>query len=553
MILLIKRYFKINIYSMEEYITLKILGRGAKGELTKKVRSKFDQKLYVMKELGQNKLTKNQKKVLNILNDDECPYIVKHYQNEDNETLIKTDFINDLDLFDYTNTHMDLEKPIEEKIIWKLLLQCLESIKYLHEHNIIHRNIRLENFYMTDDKDIKLGNFKHATIISDNNEDEDDNYPEGGMLYKNLDALNNSIYDKSSDIYSLGVVFHKMCFFQFPYEPICKNKNDNQFELKSFADNTKKNLEHYSNDLVNLIKTMLNENEEQLDINNIYEQVLNKYKNKYIKNTAIKSVFKCLSSFEGYRNSDIRKKMNAFPGIENFFYCADFCQESKDKNKYMEAINYFRKMMEDNFILKIDEEPRPFDILRIFFEKYMKDISKLDDTDTKKIIKSINRLHYGKVNVSSTLYNFGDGNLIFNFLQIKVDKCVKGININELLKQKILNSEAQNTKFRYNYIKDPEYLPEYLIIILEREKYSTDNTPMLIPKIELDNEYILVAYLNRKIEDGYEIFNSVYSIRQSNNLTWMLSEGDTIKKLETNELKNTYGTPEILFYEIKKK
>ena len=109
------------------------------------------------------------------------------------------------------------------------------------------------------------------------------------------------------------------------------------------------------------------------------------------------------------------------------------------------------------------------------------------------------------------------------------------------------------TKFRYNYIKDPEYLPEYLIIILEREKYSTDNTPMLIPKIELDNEYILVAYLNRKIEDGYEIFNSVYSIRQSNNLTWMLSEGDTIKKLETNELKNTYGTPEILFYEIKKK
>ena len=31
-------------------------------------------------------------------------------------------------------------------------------------------------------------------------------------------------------------------------------------------------------------------------------------------------------------------------------------------------------------------------------------------------------------------------------------------------------------------------MPEYLIIILEREKYSTDNTPMLIPKIELDND-----------------------------------------------------------------
>ena len=60
------KYNYISIVNMEEYIDLKILGRGAKGELTKKVRSKFDQKLYVLKELGQNKLTKNQKAVINI-------------------------------------------------------------------------------------------------------------------------------------------------------------------------------------------------------------------------------------------------------------------------------------------------------------------------------------------------------------------------------------------------------------------------------------------------------------------------------------------------------
>ena len=149
---------------MEEYITLKILGRGAKGELTKKVRSKFDQKLYVLKELGQNKLTKNQKAVINILEKNECPYIVRHYFSEANETLFKTDFINDIDLLDYSNTYMELEKPIEENIIWKLLLECCQSIKYLHEQKIIHRNISLENFYMTDDKDIKLGNFSNMNI-----------------------------------------------------------------------------------------------------------------------------------------------------------------------------------------------------------------------------------------------------------------------------------------------------------------------------------------------------------------------------------------------------
>ena len=129
---------------------------------------------------------------------------------------------------------MELEKPIEENIIWKLLLECCQSIKYLHEQKIIHRNISLENFYMTDDKDIKLGNFKYATIISDNNEDDDDdNYPQGGMLYKNAKALNKSIYNKRSDVYALGIVFHKLCFCQFPYEPVNKG-NDKEFELRPF-------------------------------------------------------------------------------------------------------------------------------------------------------------------------------------------------------------------------------------------------------------------------------------------------------------------------------
>ncbi len=103
---------------------------------------------------------------------------------------------------------MELEKPIEENIIWKLLLECCQSIKYLHEQKIIHRNICLENFYMTDDKDIKLGNFKYVTIISDNNEDDDDNYPQGGMLYKNTKALNINIYfPKISSYFNMIIQF----------------------------------------------------------------------------------------------------------------------------------------------------------------------------------------------------------------------------------------------------------------------------------------------------------------------------------------------------------
>ena len=120
---------------LEPYINLKILGREKKGEITKKVKSIEDQKIYVLKNLGEQQLTDEQKEIINLLQKEECPYIVKHYPvNKNNE--IKTDFINDVDLQDYLNAFIDLEKPIEEKVLWKIFLQCIESIRYLHNNKI---------------------------------------------------------------------------------------------------------------------------------------------------------------------------------------------------------------------------------------------------------------------------------------------------------------------------------------------------------------------------------------------------------------------------------
>jgi hypothetical protein len=46
----------------KDYVNLKILGRNANGDITKKVRSLLDKKLYVIKSLGSRKLSENQKK-----------------------------------------------------------------------------------------------------------------------------------------------------------------------------------------------------------------------------------------------------------------------------------------------------------------------------------------------------------------------------------------------------------------------------------------------------------------------------------------------------------
>ena len=244
----------------KDYVNLKILGRNANGDITKKVRSLLDQKLYVIKSLGGRKLSENQKKILNILKDDKCPFIVNHYPLDEINNEIKTDFINNGDLLEYVNTFNDLGQPIEENVLLNIFSQCAESIKYLHDKRIIHRNIRLENFYMTEDMDIKLGNFIYVTFM--NGIDEKINYPEEGMLYKNADTLNNSTYNEKSDIYALGVLFYKMCYFEFPYEIkyIDNNENPNKgsYELKK---NEKIVIRNYSEDLKKMINKMIDPNE----------------------------------------------------------------------------------------------------------------------------------------------------------------------------------------------------------------------------------------------------------------------------------------------------
>ena len=46
------------------------------------------------------------------------------------------------------------------------MLQVLESLNYLHDKKIIHRDLKLGNLFLSDDMQIKMGDFGLATKIS---------------------------------------------------------------------------------------------------------------------------------------------------------------------------------------------------------------------------------------------------------------------------------------------------------------------------------------------------------------------------------------------------
>ena len=47
----------------------------------------------------------------------------------------------------------------EEELIMKWLLQIIQAIKYLHDRNAIHRDLKCGNIFISEDQSIRVGDF----------------------------------------------------------------------------------------------------------------------------------------------------------------------------------------------------------------------------------------------------------------------------------------------------------------------------------------------------------------------------------------------------------
>lgn len=105
------------------------------------------------------------------------------------------------------------QKHIPEEKVWNYLLDLLLAVKGLHDKNLIHLDIKLENILISDDEKCKLADFG---LVIDLDRENLHQATEGDSRYIAPELMQGN-FSKSADIFSLGIAILELsCNLDLP-------------------------------------------------------------------------------------------------------------------------------------------------------------------------------------------------------------------------------------------------------------------------------------------------------------------------------------------------
>jgi serine/threonine-protein kinase len=143
------------------------------------------------------------------------------------------EFFDGCNLKEYINTH---DMNIDDIIY--IFFQIVEGIKFLHENNIIHCDIKLQNIMINNNKKIKIIDFDLSKIVDDYFVCD---YIFGTCEYLSPESYDLCIHSKKSDIWELGILLYYLITKEFPY------KNDDIRSSNSYEHLYRRNKFKYPN------------------------------------------------------------------------------------------------------------------------------------------------------------------------------------------------------------------------------------------------------------------------------------------------------------------
>ena len=206
--------------SLNDFKLIKPIGKGA-FSIVFLVHRKIDGQIYAMKQIKMSQLTEKEKKYslneIRILASLSHKNIIGYkdaFFDENSKTLnIVMEYADNGDMSQKIKYNLKHGLFFRENIIWNYLIQTLEGLHYIHENNIIHRDLKSANIFLMQDGTIKIGDLNVSKIAKIGMA-----YTQTGTpYYASPEIWQDKPYDFKSDIWSLGCILYELCQLKPPF------------------------------------------------------------------------------------------------------------------------------------------------------------------------------------------------------------------------------------------------------------------------------------------------------------------------------------------------
>ena len=336
----------------EDYEVLQVLGEGGFGQVLK-VKTKNGLGIYAMKKVNMEKVIQEQQtekyfeNEVIILQNLNHPNVCRCYNvfKDNNFLYFIMELMNNGDLKSYYGANKLLKLHIPEEKLWDIFYKCLMGLEYIHKKGLIHRDIKLENLFLDDKLNIKIGDFNVS--VAENRKIAQNFTKEKGKIDDLLNEktevgshgymapeINTGNYDKRVDVYSMGISFFQLMYWRNPYEPGVNRLNLYGQKI-------------YSNEMNEFVEKMIQKNVGQRtsSSNEAFITAKKYFIKKFVKNTSINSVMHCLNNFPNFREY--------FSNPNYVLFLTD------NKREISNAVYNVIKSLNDNYYnnkVKIDED-----------------------------------------------------------------------------------------------------------------------------------------------------------------------------------------------------